>query len=97
MTSDDKQEKKLTRYQGFTEKQNIQFDDSGEPLYSYGSYIVYVNENKNQDIRVADNKAKGVVVVTEVGKLRFKYTGPPANAFSKESFDPISITTDSQG
>lgn len=42
MTCDDKQETKLTRYSGFTEKQNIQFDDNEQPLYSYGSYIVYV-------------------------------------------------------
>lgn len=97
MTCDDKQETKLTRYSGFTEKQNIQFNDNGQPLFSYGSYIVYVNENKNNDICVADNKAKAVVVVTQAGKLRFRYTGPSANAFSKESFDPIGITTDSQG
>lgn len=97
MTCDDKEETKLTRYSGFTEKQNIQFDDNGQSLFSYGSYIVYVNENKNNDICVADNKAKAVVVVTQAGKLRFRYTGPSANAFSKESFDPIGITTDSQG
>lgn len=42
MTCDGRQETKLTRYSGFTEKQNIQFDDNGQPLYSYGSYILYV-------------------------------------------------------
>lgn len=47
MTCDDKKETKLTRYLGFTEKLNIQFDDNGQPLYSYGSYIVYVSENRN--------------------------------------------------
>lgn len=48
-------------------------------------------------ICVADNRAKAVVVVTQAGELRFKYTGPRANAFPKESFDLIGITTDSQG
>lgn len=97
MPCDDKQETKLTRYSGFTEKQNIQFNDNGQPLFPYGSYIVYVNENKNKDICVTDNKAKAVVVVTQAGKFRFKYTGPPANAFSKESFDTMNITIDNQG
>lgn len=85
------------RYSGCTEKQEIQFDDRDQPLYSYGSYIVYVRENRNQDICVTDNRAKAVIVVNQAGKLRFKYTGPPANAISKASFDPVGITTDSQG
>lgn len=50
MTCDEKQETKLMRYSGCTEKQEIQFDDRDQPLYSYGSYIVYVSENRNQDI-----------------------------------------------
>lgn len=97
MAFDDKHGTKLTLYSGFTEKHNIQFDDAEQPLYSYGSFIVYVSGNRNQNLCVADNKAQSVVVVTKAGKLRFEYTGPPAYAISKESFDPIGITTDSQG
>lgn len=97
MTCDEKQETKLMRYSGCTEKQEIQCDDRDQPLYSYGSYIVYVIENRNQDICVTDNRAKAVIVVNQAGKLRFKYIGPPSNAFSQDSFDPVDITTDGQG
>ena len=43
---------------------------------------------------MADTVARAVVVVSAVGKFRFRYTGPPFTP--RESFAPRGITTDSQ-
>ncbi|XP_061167712.1 E3 ubiquitin-protein ligase TRIM71-like [Saccostrea echinata] len=92
MCSHDDKHSKIVRYSGSIEKQTIQFDDQGKPLYSLYTCIT---ENRNLDICVSDNKVRAVVVVNKAGKLRFKYTGH-IPAPKNKAFIPLGITTDSQ-
>nr|XP_022344424.1 uncharacterized protein LOC111137301 [Crassostrea virginica] len=94
MTSDDRKQTKVVRYSGTTEKQNIQWNDQGKQLYSSYYGDIYLSENRNSDICVADCDARAVVVVSAVGKLRFRYTGPPSIPWM--SIRPFGIATDSQ-
>lgn len=93
MCNDGKPQCKVIRYSGSVEKQTIQFEENGKPLYSGDYEIKSIAENRNLDICVADVAAGAVVVVSQAGKLRFRYTGHP----SKENlFKPRGITTNSQ-
>nr|XP_034305172.1 uncharacterized protein LOC117680476 isoform X3 [Crassostrea gigas]XP_034305173.1 uncharacterized protein LOC117680476 isoform X3 [Crassostrea gigas] len=95
MYSDDYNQSKLVRYSGSTEKQTIQFDDEGKPLYSEKSLTKYIKENRNHDICVADSGAGAVVVVNQDGKLRWRYTGHHS-VTKHQTFVPRGITSDSQ-
>ncbi|XP_062621790.1 uncharacterized protein LOC134283345 [Saccostrea cucullata] len=90
---DYKKQSKVVRYSGSTEKQTIQFDDKGKPIYTVDTR--YITENRNLDICVSDDGAKAVVVVNQAGKLRFRYTGHTP-APKNEPYSPRGITTDSQ-
>ncbi|XP_065937878.1 tripartite motif-containing protein 3-like [Magallana gigas] len=91
----DKTESKVVRYLGSREKQTIQFDNEGKPLYSGNFYTKYITEKRNHDICVADCAAGVVVVVNQDGKLRWRYSGHPS-ATKNKPFSPHGITTDSQ-
>eukprot|EP00105_Crassostrea_gigas_P011492 XP_011427180.1 PREDICTED: uncharacterized protein LOC105328108 [Crassostrea gigas] len=95
MFSDYETQSKVVRYSGSTEKQTIQFDDEGKPLYSGNQYSKYITENRNHDICVADWAAGAVVVVNQDGKLKWRYTGHPS-VTKDNPFKPWGITSDSQ-
>ncbi|XP_061193237.1 uncharacterized protein LOC133201451 [Saccostrea echinata] len=84
---------KIVRYSGYVEVQKIQYDDKGKSLFS-SYYLKHICENRNLDICVADHLARTLVVVSDAGKLRFRYTGHPSIASG--AFKPYGITTDSQ-
>lgn len=79
MRNDDNTESKVVRFSGDEEKQTIQFDENGKPLYSGNDKIKYIAVNKNKNICVADWAAGAVVVVRHTGELQFRYTGYPIN------------------
>ncbi|XP_061169016.1 uncharacterized protein LOC133178295 [Saccostrea echinata] len=86
---------KVVRYSGSTEKQTIQFDETGKPLFSFDDYNNFISENRNMDICVVDSGAREVVVVNQAGKLRFRYPGYTPT-LKNQTFTPQGITTDSQ-
>lgn len=96
MRSNDNSQSKVVRYSNDKECQKIQYNEEGMPLYSGNTKIKFINENRNLDICVADSRTNSVVVVDQLGKLRFRYTGHPSEA-RRNPFKPFGITTNSQG
>lgn len=80
-------------YTDFKEKQNIEFNDKGQSLYSSGDSKKYISENKNMDICVSDCFARTVVVVGTEGEFKFIY---PGFSSTMKLFNPHGITTDGQ-
>lgn len=50
MNSDDYNQVKVVRYSGFKEKQSIQLNDNGKPLFTSGHFIKYICEKRNLDV-----------------------------------------------
>ncbi|XP_062618335.1 uncharacterized protein LOC134279943 [Saccostrea cucullata] len=83
-------ESKIVRYSTSGDVlEEIQYDSQYQPLFKDAVYVV---ENGNGDVCVADWGKKAVTVVNKFGIFRFSYTG---NKASKEEFLPSSLTTDS--
>ncbi|XP_061186767.1 uncharacterized protein LOC133194882 [Saccostrea echinata] len=84
---------KIVRYQGQKVVNEIFKDENEKPIYGSGKYMLFVEENNNEDICVSDRNADTVVVVDKTGRVRFRFDGTPAKR--KETFDPNELVTDS--
>lgn len=100
MVSSNYNQTKVVRYCDYIEKQNIQYDDKGHPLYlSRGmNNMKYICENRNLDICVADFNARSLIVVNHAGKHGFTYKGGSHQKRLKLSrpFTPYGLKTDGQ-
>ncbi|XP_062620680.1 E3 ubiquitin-protein ligase TRIM71-like [Saccostrea cucullata] len=96
MRSMDTNQSRVVRYSGMTEKQKIQYDSEGQPLFSTGvvKTVILLTENGNGDICAADCYGKMVVVVDSFGRLRFKYTGNLSKQSKYTEFSPSHIAAD---
>ena len=90
---------KVVRYvetseNNFKETRVIQNDQHGDPLFSKGIDMLFLAENGNEDICVADHAGEKVLVFNSTGYLRFIYKGNVTNAAENRSFRPNQIATD---
>jgi hypothetical protein len=92
MRRNDYMESKVGIFSDGTLTQEIQFDDTGKPLFSVSRNNMYITENGNRDICVSDWNACAVIVVKKSGELRFRYTGNLSRSYKE--FYPHGIDTD---
>lgn len=93
MDNEDHTETRIVRYRGEIEKQIIESNDKGRPLYLPWHYRKFLCENGNLDVCVTDSDAGALVVVNQAGILRFRYTGFSTN---NQKLLLTGIATDSQ-
>lgn len=92
MRREDYQESKVGIFSQGKLKKEIQFDETGKPLFSASRNNMYIKENANRDICVSDWNACAVIVLKSSGELRFRYTGNLSRSFKQ--FFPHGIVTD---
>ena len=86
---------RVVRQFGTENAKIIQNDGKGKPLFSVGVVkALFLAENGNGDICVADLAGAAVVVVNADRKLRFKYQGNLTFESNYKSFAPRHIATD---
>lgn len=88
-------ESKVNRYAGTKLIKEIQFDEKRKPIFGTGNFLLYLTENRNKDICIADCNTNQVVVLNVYGKVRFRYNGLIASK-SVTKFVPRCIGTDSK-
>ena len=93
MRRNDHMESKVGIYREGNLKKEIQFDETGKPLFSASRNNMYITENGNSDICVSDWNACAVIVTKKDGEFRFRYTGNLSRSFKE--FYPHGIDTDS--
>nr|XP_034323015.1 tripartite motif-containing protein 2-like [Crassostrea gigas] len=93
MRTNNQEESKVGVFANGSLKQEIQFDNTGKPLFLPGRNNMYICENGNGDICVSDWNARAVIVMKKSGEFRFRYTG--SNSPIIKNFYPHGIATDS--
>lgn len=66
LNSNDYTNTKFIRNSGSTDKQTIQFNNKGKPMYSYRSYYRYIKDNKNLYMCMSDGRARSVLKAQEL-------------------------------
>ncbi|XP_062579094.1 uncharacterized protein LOC134241017 [Saccostrea cucullata] len=84
---------KIVSFQGQTVKQELYKDKKNREIFGRGYTSLRMAENGNGDLCVADVNASSVVVLTEAGRVRFRYDGTPA--MREVEFQPNHIVTNS--
>ncbi|XP_061165750.1 E3 ubiquitin-protein ligase TRIM45-like [Saccostrea echinata] len=95
MRSYDEKQSRVVRFSGSTAIQMIQYGNSKQPLFSCDvSFVLFLTENGNGDICVADYGGSAVVVLDSFGGLRFKYDGNLSSQSKYTQFLPMHIAAD---
>lgn len=86
---------KVVRYKNRKIAQEIFKDEKGDLIFGKDKWMLFLVENRNEDICVSDYNADSVVAVDKAGRVRFRYNGSPAGG--PEPFSPRQIVTDTLG